>query len=151
MLFPILLVNFPQSNFGEPIGQGFFYDYHKIKVNDRFFLYGKHFQRSREHKILLPLSIMEVQKKTNQKFIVDECATHMNLFSIQALSLELPALTITKFTVFFQQEQAPVVGPTHFQLFFFSIIIAILQHFKHNFPNAHLFIIIAMIHFSDLQ
>ena len=38
---------------------------------------------------MLPLSIMVVKKKINQKFIVDECASHVTLFSTQALSLEL--------------------------------------------------------------
>ena len=33
-------------------------------------------------------------QKTNQKFIVDECASHVTLFSIQPLSLELAALAI---------------------------------------------------------
>ena len=50
-----------------------------------FFLSGKYFPRSREHEILVPLS-MGVGKK-NQKSIVDEYASHMTLF-IQALSLE---------------------------------------------------------------
>ena len=52
-----------------------------------YFLSGKHFPRSREHEILVPLSIMGV-RKNNQKFIVDECVSHVTLF-VQALSLEL--------------------------------------------------------------
>ena len=51
------------------------------------FLSGKHFPRSREHEILVPLSIMGVWKN-NQNFIVDECASHVTLF-VQGLSLEL--------------------------------------------------------------
>ena len=61
-------------------------------MNDRLFLPGKHLPRSREHEILLPLSIMGVWKKTYQKFIVDECASHVTLssiFSIQSLSKDL--------------------------------------------------------------
>ena len=53
-----------------------------------YFLSCKHFPRSHEHEILVPLSIMGVWKKNNQKSIVDECASHVTLF-IQALSLEL--------------------------------------------------------------
>ena len=52
-----------------------------------YFLSGKHFPRSREHEILVPLSIMGVWKN-NQNFIVDECASHVTLF-VQGLSLEL--------------------------------------------------------------
>ena len=63
-----------------------------------YFLKGKHFQRHREHDILLPLSIMGVYKKTNQKFIVDECAGHVTLFSIQAFVSELAALAINQTT-----------------------------------------------------
>ena len=37
-------------------------------------------------------------EKTNHKFIVDECASHVILFSIQALSLELAGeLSFTNF------------------------------------------------------
>ena len=50
-----------------------------------YFLSSKHFPRSREHEILVPLSIME---KNNQKCIVDVCASHVTLL-LQALSLEL--------------------------------------------------------------
>ena len=64
-----------------------FYQYDQWKVNDRLF---------RKHEILVPLSIMGVWKK-NQKFIVDECASHGTLF-LQALSIELAALAITKAT-----------------------------------------------------
>ena len=51
------------------------------------FLSGKHFPRSREPEILVPLSIMGVWKN-NKKSIVDEYAGHVTLF-VQALSLEL--------------------------------------------------------------
>ena len=57
-------------------------------MNDRLFLSRKHFPRSREHEILVPLSIMAVLEKNDQKFIADECASHVTLF-VQALSLEL--------------------------------------------------------------
>ena len=52
-----------------------------------YFLSGKHFPRSREHEILVPLSIMGVWKN-NQKSKVNECGSHTTLF-VQALSLEL--------------------------------------------------------------
>ena len=58
-----------------------------------YFLSGKNFLRSREHEILVPLSILGVWRKII-KNLVDECASHMTLF-IQALSLELVALAIT--------------------------------------------------------
>ena len=44
-----------------------FFQYDQRKVDDRF-LYGKHFPRSREHEILVPLSIMGVWKN-DQKSI----------------------------------------------------------------------------------
>ena len=50
-----------------------FYQYDQWKVNDRFFLSGKHFPRSREHEILGPLSIIGIWKN-DQKSIVDELA-----------------------------------------------------------------------------
>ena len=53
-----------------------------------YFLSGKHFPRSREHEILVSLSIMGFGKNFNQKSIVDECASHVTLF-VQALSFEL--------------------------------------------------------------
>ena len=80
-----------------------------------YFLSGKHFPRSREHEIVVPLSIMGVWKSIVQiilwmnhsaslgRFVphhdvvygicrelqsVDECASHLTLF-VQALSLEL--------------------------------------------------------------
>ena len=64
-------------------------------MDDRF-LYGKHFPRSREHKILVPLSIMGVWKMIKNLLIVDEC--HVTLF-VQALSLELAALAINIFVL----------------------------------------------------
>ena len=57
-----------------------------------YFLSGKHFPRSRKHEILVPLSIVGVWKN-DQKYIVDECASHMTLF-VQALSLELARCNI---------------------------------------------------------
>ena len=45
---------------------------------------------------MLPLSIMGVDNKNNQKFIVDEYASHVTPFSIKALSLELAALANIK-------------------------------------------------------
>ena len=57
-----------------------------------YFLSGKHFQRSRDHEILLLLSIMGVWKN-NKKSMVDKCASHVTLF-VQALSLEVAALAI---------------------------------------------------------
>ena len=48
-----------------------------------YFLSGKHFPRSREQEILVPLSIMGIWKN-DQKSIVDEFANH-----VQALSLEV--------------------------------------------------------------
>ena len=58
-------------------------------VNDRiFFISGKQVPRSRENEILVPLSNNGAWKKII-KIIVDDCASHMTLFSIQALSLEL--------------------------------------------------------------
>ena len=52
----------------------------------------RHFPRSLEQKILLPLSVMGVWKN-NQISIVEECASHVTLF-VHALSLELAALAI---------------------------------------------------------
>ena len=56
-------------------------------MNDRFILSGKHFPRSREQEILVPLNIMGVWKN-DQNFIVNKCASPVTLF-VQALSLEL--------------------------------------------------------------
>ena len=55
-----------------------------------YFLSGKHILRSFENEILVPLSTMGVWK-SNQKSIVDECASHVTLFE-QVLSLQLAAL-----------------------------------------------------------
>ena len=52
-----------------------------------YFLSGKHFPRSREHDLLVSLSIIGVWKNYD-KSIVDECASQVTLF-VQALSLEL--------------------------------------------------------------
>mgnify|MGYP003690918819 CR=1 FL=1 len=52
-----------------------------------YFVSGKHFPRSREHDLLVPLSIMLVWKN-DPKSIVDERASHVPVF-VQALSLEL--------------------------------------------------------------
>ena len=48
---------------------------------------------SRERDFLASKHYGSLQKKTH-KFIVDECASHVTLFSTQALSLELAALAI---------------------------------------------------------
>ena len=50
-----------------------------------YYLFGKHFPRSCEHEILVPLSIVGVWRNNHK---VDECTRHVTLF-VQALSLEL--------------------------------------------------------------
>ena len=57
-----------------------------------FSFYREHFPRSRKNEIWVPLSTMGVWK-SNQKSIVDECASHVTIF-VQALSLELAAPAI---------------------------------------------------------
>ena len=58
-----------------------------------YFLSCNYFPRSREHELLVALSIMGVWKKNNQKSLVDEYANHVTLI-IQALSLEFAAFAI---------------------------------------------------------
>ena len=54
-------------------------------MNDRLFSFSK-ISRARDFVASKHYGSLE---KTNHKFIVDECASHVTLFSTQALSLEL--------------------------------------------------------------